>query len=433
MHYRPLTYERRGRDTMTAASKISLWNVCLGNFFEHYDSALFGCLSPFLAPLIFPDQDPMNALFLTYALIPLGMLTRPLGAVVFGYIGDVWGRRHALFLTLIGMAFISGCMAFIPTYVQVGILAPLLFCLARALQNFLAGGETVGGAIFLLENSPQKWHDFLSGLYSASTIGGHLAASFGVYLVGHYMTIDPGWRLLYLCGCLTALFGCTIRCQSNGSKPALKLSETLSNLRFIFWEHRKPLLLIAVTSGFASANYSIALVLMNGFIPLVSTFTATEMMQINSYLLIFDVCALPFFGWLASKVARETLMLSASVGIALFAIPLCALLEGASLTGAIGVRMGCTILGVAFFAPFYAWAQHLAPPPHRYAIVSFGYALGAQVIGAPTAALSLWCFKTTGIVSSIAWYWAILGLLSSLAVAKTLKMTNKVGVLEAIG
>ena len=245
--------------------------------------SLFGFLSPFLAPLIFPNQDSITALILTYAIIPLGMLARPLGSIVFGYIGDVYGRKHALFLTLTGMALVSGFIALIPTYLQVGMLAPLLFFLGRALQNFLSGGETMGGAIFLLENTSEKRHDILSSLYNVSTIGGHLLASFGVYLLSHYAVIDPGWRFLYLFGCITALFGCMIRRQLDFPVESVKFSQTLSNLISTFWTYRKPLLLIAISSGFASACYSIALVLMNGFIPLVSSFTKTEIMEINSY------------------------------------------------------------------------------------------------------------------------------------------------------
>src|ERR1700688_1495282 len=112
-------------------SRGQLWNACLGNLFEHYDTALFGFLSPFLAPLIFPKQEAITALILTYAIIPLGMLARPLGSLVFGYIGDMYGRKHALFLTLTGIALVSGGIAFIPTYVQAGMLAPLLFFLGR--------------------------------------------------------------------------------------------------------------------------------------------------------------------------------------------------------------------------------------------------------------------------------------------------------------
>ena len=134
------------------------WSACLGNLFEHYDTALFGFLSPFLAPLIFPKQDPLSALILTYAMIPLGMLARPIGSLVFGYIGDVYGRRKALFITLSVMAIVSVGIAFTPTYKQIGAVSPIIFGLSRVLQNFLSAGESMGGAIFLLENTHLKYH-----------------------------------------------------------------------------------------------------------------------------------------------------------------------------------------------------------------------------------------------------------------------------------
>jgi MHS family proline/betaine transporter-like MFS transporter len=402
-------------------SRRQLWNACLGNLFEHYDTALFGFLSPFLAPLIFPDKEPIVALILTYAIIPLGMLARPLGSLIFGHIGDVYGRKHALFLTLAGMSFVSGCIAFSPTYSQAGILAPIIFCIGRALQNFLAAGETMGGAIFLLENSSEKRHDLFSSLYSASTMGGHLLASLGVFLLGYYNFTTSGWRFLYLFGCITALFGCLIRRSPHTVQPSVKFSQTVTSLKNTLWTHRKPLICIMITSGFASATYSIALVLMNGFIPLVTTFSKTEVMKINTYLLVLDFCALPFFGWVASKVPREKLMLSATLGVVLFAVPLILSLKGAFLMGVVGVRVAFVIFGVAFFAPFHAWAQQLIPSTCRYAVISLGYALGTQALGSPTAALALWCFQKTGMMSSVVWYWMCLGLLSSGIIALALR------------
>jgi MHS family proline/betaine transporter-like MFS transporter len=412
---------------MITISQKQLWNACLGNLFEHYDTALFSFLSPFLAPLIFSEEEPVTALILTYAIIPVAMLARPVGALVFGYIGDIYGRERSLFLTLAGMAFISGCIALTPTYLQVGILAPILFCLGKALQNFFAAGETMGGAILILENASEKHHDLLSGLYGASAIGGHLLASVGVYAITKYSTTNSGWRFLYLCGCMTALFGCMIRLRSSSSQSVRKFSYSIENLKHTVWSNRKMLLVIILSSGFAHATYSIALVLMNGFIPLVSSLTKTEMMKINTYLLILDFCALPFFGWLASQISREKLMLSASLGIFLLAMPLLLLLKGASISVIIGVQITFVIFGVAFFAPFHAWIQQLVPPNCRYIIISLGYAIGSQFLGSPTAAIALWFFKKTGMISSIAWYWMLLAIASSLSIvaAMTSRSTSK--------
>jgi MHS family proline/betaine transporter-like MFS transporter len=399
---------------------IELFSAWLGNLFEHYDTALFGCLSPFLAPLIFPNNDPITALILTYALIPLGMLARPIGSLFFGYIGDVYGRKQALFLSLAGMSIVSAGIAFSPTYAQAGILAPLIFCIGRMMQNFLASGETMGGAIYLLENTPQKRHDLLSGIYGASMIGGILLASAGVCVLSYFHVMHPGWRALYLFGCITGVFGCVLRRQLPQS-TTVKSESSLSTLLKGLWTYRRPLLLIAISAGFSYANYTIALVLMNGFIPLVTPFTKVQMMSLNTALLVFDFCALPLFGYIASKFSREKMMLATSLSVAVCAIPLFTLLNEPTLLKVIAFRLCFVLFGVAFCAPMHAWAQELVPTAHRYAVLSFAYALGSQILGGPTAAVSLWFFKHTGMASSVAWYWVALAAASSLAIAAALK------------
>lgn len=398
---------------------IELFSAWLGNLFEHYDTALFGCLSPFLAPLIFPNNDPITALILTYALIPLGMLARPIGSLFFGYIGDVYGRKQALFLSLAGMSLISAGIAFSPTYAQAGIFAPVIFCIGRILQNFLASGETMGGAIYLLENTPRKQHDLLSGIYGASMIGGILLASAGVCALSYYQVVDPGWRALYLLGCITGVFGCVIRRHLPQSAPVYR--NNLSTLLKGLWTYRRPLWLIAISAGFSYANYTIALVLMNGFIPLVTSFTKAEMMSLNTALLVVDFCLLPLFGYIASKVSREKMMLATALCVAVCAIPLFMLLEEPTLLKVMVLRLCFVLFGVVFCAPMHAWAQELVPTAHRYAVLSFGYALGSQILGGPTAAVSLWFFKQTGMASSVAWYWVLLAAASSLAISASLK------------
>jgi len=409
-------------------SSLQLWSICLGNFFEHYDTALFGFLSVFFAPLFFPEHDLITALILTYALIPLAMLARPIGALVFGMIGDVYGRKQALFLSLGGMSLITGCIAFCPTYNQVGVIAPLFFCCARLMQNFFSSGETMGGAIFLLEHTSEKYHNLLSGFYNATTIGGILFASIGVSLLSFYDFVDWGWRGLYILGCLTALFGLMIRkqfpaevweCRSENS------DKSILSLIKILWIHRRALGAIMINSGFSYANYSIALILMNGFVPLVSSVTKEDMMALNTFLLVVDFCALPFFGWLSSKFSREMIMFSGALGVIVFGVPLFMLIPESSLTGIIAIRISLVLFGVAFCAPFHAWAQQLVPKIHRYTVISFGYALGSQLLGGPTLMVSLWMFKRTEMISSVVWYWLILATLSSVVTVLSLKSTQK--------
>jgi len=399
--------------------KFSFWATAVGNVFEHYDTALFGFLSPFLAPTLFPKHDPVIALVLTYAIIPLGMLARPLGALVFGYLGDFYGRRYSLFISLTGMGIVSLATGFSPTYAQAGILSALIFYVGRLLQNFFASGEISGGAIYILENAPEKQHDFLSGLYHSSTIGGILLASFGVTWLCQCNCVETKWRFLYLLGGLTIPVGLFLKERSTPFVAEVKkpIKTPIRSLLATLREEKKALLLIMVVSGFSYACYTMALVLTNGFVPLVSSVTKEEMATLNSFLLIFDFLLLPFFGYLASKISRETLMLAASFGVALLGIPLFNMLESATLLTVFCVRIALVLFGVAFCAPFYSWAQQLVRQKNRYVTIAFGYALGSQLIGSPTAAISLWIFKSTQLVSSVAWYWVFLAIASMAIVA----------------
>lgn len=399
-------------------SPLSRWSMLLGNMFEHYDAALFSLLSPLLAPLFFPGQDPITALILTYCIIPLGMAARPIGSLIFGYIGDTKGRKKALVITLTGMAIVTASMGLLPTYQQVGFLAPVLLSLGRILQNFFAAGETVGGALFLIENVPEREKDMTSSFYNSSTIAGILTASFGVSLLCGLNLVQECWRVLYFCGCFTACFALFLRTKMR-IEPSEKTSEPFS-LNYVLqtcWEYRKALSIIAVASGFSYASYTVALIMMNGFVPLVTTITTEEMMHLNTILLIFDFMMLPLFGYLTTRYSREKMMMGAGIAASLTGIPLFWFLQGASLATVIGIRFALVIIGVWFSAPFYSWAQQLVPASHRYTVISFAYAIGSQLLGGPSAAISLWLFQKSGWAGSAGIFWMVLGLLTSFCIS----------------
>lgn len=399
---------------------FSKWSMLLGNLFEHYDAAFFSLLSPFLAPLFFPNTDPLTALILTYCIIPLGMIARPIGSLIFGYIGDNYGRKQALILSLFGMAVVTGLMGLLPTYHQVGSLAPILLATTRLFQNFFAAGEVMGGAIYLIENSPESRKDIMSGLYSSSTIAGILIASAGVSLLCAFNKVEDYWRILCFTGCITAIFAAFLRCNIPLKTMFIKQSPKIpfTSLFSSCLQKWRALIAIAITSGFSYASYTLSLILMNGFVPLIAPVSKAEMMHLNTFLLGIDFLLLPFFGILANRFSREKMMIIAGALAMLTGAPLLWLLEGASLITIIFIRLGLVIIGVWFSAPFHAWVQTLVPASHRYTVISFGYSLGSQVFGGSTAAISLWLFQQTNWIVSAGLYWMILGLLASYCVAK---------------
>lgn len=369
----------------------------VGNFLEHYDNALFGLLAPFIAPLFFEKNDPITALILTYSMLALGFITRPLGSLFFGWIGDFYGRRQALFWSLFGMATVTMGIGFLPLYNEIGIWAPLLLALGRMLQSFCAAGESPGGAIFVLEHTSPSKRGFVSSCYDASSMGGILIASALVTFMSAQGYIEQYWRVLFWAGGMTAIIGIILRCMTTDGVEFLNAPKN----QYVGWfqtvkKYKLPLLSIILASGFSYTTYSLAFTLMNGYVPLITSLSKTAVMQVNTALLIVDLCLLPFFGYLANHFGKERVMLAGSLCSILGAIPLFSLLENGSLNTVIFVRLMIMLFGVAFAAPYHAWAMERVPARHRYLLLSIGGALGSQLIGSPTSAVCLWLYKNIG-------------------------------------
>jgi len=398
------------------------WAGMIGNILEHYDNALFGLLAPFIAPLFFSDKDPITALIMTYGMLSLGLFARPVGSFFIGWMGDVFGRRFALQVSLLGMACVTVVIGFLPTYAQAGIAAPILLAIARVLQNFFAAGESIGGAIFVLEHTAAEQKNVFSSIYDASSIGGIMLASLAVTILSYCGNVESSWRILFLAGAVTAILGVWLRGRQLNEIVAPKT--TLSSSWKILWQWRSSLLAVIVVSGFSYMTYSLAFTLMNGFIPLVTSVTKTEVISVNTILLFFDLLLLPLFGWFANVVTKERLMLFAAVFAALSCFPLFMALENASFPIVVIMRVAIVTLGVAFSATYHAWTQELIPQAHRYTIISVGYAIGSQLIGAPSAAISLWLFRHSGWTGAPALYLFITASLAAIVVYKFSKSTS---------
>lgn len=386
------------------------WVTIIGNVLEHYDEALYGFLIPFLAPLFFPHSDPIYSLLAAYAILPLALLSKPLGAYVFGRIGDRWGRKRSLSITLLGMAFATVGVGCLPTFEEAGWVASALLSFGRLVQNFFVAGEATGGVLYLLENTEKRKRGFVSSLFDASGIVGIMLAALAASLVG-----ELHWRWLFWGGGICGLFGVIIRwtavdageqgfATSTNVHPCPPSSTVVHCRPPLPWQWRSsdwvPVMAIAAVSGFSYANYYLLSSFLNGFLPLVSRVSSQEALSLNALLHLLDLLLLPCFGWLSMRVANDKLMLVA-IGLAVcLAHPLFFALDGADTWVAGGVRIALTILGVCLAAPYHAWAMEAAPVQRRFTVCAVGSAIGSQLIGAPIPVISLWLYHTTGWVAS---------------------------------
>lgn len=403
---------------MKTSSFFNRFLGIIGNFLEHYDLALFGLLAPFIAPLFFVETDSHLALLLTYAMLPLGFLTKPLGALFFGWIGDRYGRKHALFYSLLGMAFISIGIGCLPVYADIGIYAPCFLALGRMLQSFFAAGESTGGAIFVLEHTSETKRTLISSFYDATSVAGILFASGLITWMSSQNLIQDYWRILYWFGGITGVIGVFFRLFSQ-EVPAFVNASTVETQSWIkkLITHKKTLISIILASGYSHTTYAMGFTLMNGYVPMITMISKTETMEVNTLLLVVDMLLLPFFGYLAHKYGKERLMLSAALCSAITALPAFLLLSHASMSGLILIRLVLILPGIAFAAPYYAWKLEKVPIKDRYLVLAFGGAIGSKLIGASSSSICLGLYYLTKWNGAPGLYLTLIGIAASWAIS----------------
>jgi len=394
------------------SSSVSRLSGILGNLLEHYDKALFALLAPSIAPLFFPDVDHKMALLSTYAILPIGYLTKPIGALVFGKIGDSAGRKQALILSLVGMASATMAIGLLPTYAQAGILAPIMLALCRMLQSFFSAAETAGGAIFLLEHSHSTQKTLAGSFFDLSSMLGTLCASIAIFGLSLYTDISHSWRFLFLLGGVTGLFAIFVRIHSQESPEYLRETSQPKKISSTLRANIRSICRIALTSSFGHTTYALAFTFMTGFAPIITKISVQEIARFNTYLFLFDCLLLPIFGYLAQKIGPIRLMLLGTIGSFCTAIPLFLwITHNPSYVSLIFVRVSIIIWGVAFSAPYYAWALEQIPSvKSRYLILSCSSALSSQIFGSSCPAICLYLTTISPYLPGV--YFALISLIS---------------------
>ena len=174
----------------------------LGNCFEWYDFMVYAALAPIIALVFFPAQNGVNALLETYGIFAIGFLSRPFGALLFGFLGDRLGRRYALLLAISLMTVPTLLIGCLPSYASIGLWAPIALVFLRLLQGLALSGEMPGCIIFLSEMAPKRWQTTVASLAVAASLVGLLFATNGVWWLNMHFgeaALQSGlWRIPFL-------------------------------------------------------------------------------------------------------------------------------------------------------------------------------------------------------------------------------------------
>jgi MFS family permease len=366
---------------------------CGGTLIEWYDFFLYGVLATFFASHFFPG-DMRNGFLYALGIFWTGFVVRPFGALVFGYLGDLVGRKYTFMLTLglMGLAtFLVGCL---PTYDQVGWLAPALLIGCRIVQGLALGGQYGGAATFIAEHAPDGKRGFYTSFLQATATLGIVAALLVILAfrlnLGDQAFADYGWRFPFMLSAALVVLSAYLRLKLGESPLFQRLKEmgkTSANpMRDAYGNKRNWALILVALFGFTAPTSIIWYTSQFYALAYMQTVLMVPYITVYLVLIVALTLAVPFFlffGWLSDRIGRRVVMTSGFLLAVVTYVPIFAWMGEAKdspvlLTALVLYLM---ILVTIVYAPLAAFLIELFPARIRYSCLSVPYHIGTGVFG----------------------------------------------------
>ncbi|WP_447732117.1 MFS transporter [Pseudomonas shirazensis] len=335
----------------------------LGSVVEYYDFFIYGSAAALVfSTLFFPSSDPMAGTLAALATFGVGYLARPIGALVCGHLGDRFGRKQVLMMTLMLMGIATFTIGLLPTYASIGAWAPALLVLCRLLQGFSAGGEQVGASLLTMEHAPGKSRSFYtSWLINGASMGSILATSVFIPLtmLSEEQLLSWGWRIPFLLSAVMVIITWIIR-RGVEESPEFKASKAKPEhlpVADLFRHEGRAFIIVFCCALICSVSslvmiFGLSWATNNQGVERASMLTAIAASQAVALL-----CQ-PLFGLLADRIGRKRIFtlgaFACSAGVFLFLWSIT--------TGNIGLIMFSTVLlkSVLYSAPNALWPSFYA-------------------------------------------------------------------------
>jgi MHS family proline/betaine transporter-like MFS transporter len=343
-------------DRLIRSKKKIIAAGIIGNVIEYYDFALIGFLAVMMGNLFFPSTNPFLSLLGSFGAFAAGMIMRPVGALIFGHIGDRVSRRTALMSSLIMMAFPTFLIGFLPTYAQIGLLAPILLVVLRMIQGLSVGGEYASSIVYLVEQSSHNRQNLYGSFVSVGAkIGMALGSGFCgalLWYIGADAMGEWGWRIPFLGSIVIAAAGLYLRRNlSDNYEPSedktVPIVAILRHHRREFWQF------LTIASAIWVFYYTVFIYLpiwLEGSAGL----SKAEAGQINTISIVVGVIFIPLMAMVADKIGSLRLMRLTAITLAISVYPLFYWMSIGGYWGALGGTIGLVILLCSFQSPIFA-------------------------------------------------------------------------------
>jgi len=405
---------------MASARTRSVLASNAGNTLEWYDFVIFAYLAPYLSQAFFPSDDRVAGLIQTYGVFAVGYFMRPLGGVIFGWVGDRLGRKRALRVSIMAMIVPTTLMAVVPTHADIGVWAAALLILLRIAQGLSVGGEQGGAICYLVETAPPGRRGVFGSLAYTGTVFGILIGSAIVLLAKLLFTPDQmhawAWRLPFAGGLVLGFIGLWLRRNLHETPDFLKARErgqlVIHPLMRLLREAPVDALKMVGVIVVGTVSFYTVFVWLPAYMPHFNSGASIDPQLASTVSLAVLLVFLPVGGWLADKIGYKRLLAVTALGFAVLIVPIFLAAEA----GALGLTWALLVL----FAINMAMPNGAAPvaltdmvPAHiRYTGVAVVMNVSVAMFGGTAPLIATWLIEVTGSRTAPAWYVIAAGLIS---------------------
>lgn len=371
----------------------SLRAAAVGNALEWFDWTLYGTFSAYLAMNLFDPSDPTSALLATLGVFAGGFLARPVGGWLFGRIGDRYGRKFTLVLTMCLLALTSLGIAVLPTYEQAGVLASVLLFACRLMQGLAHGGESGVAYTYVAEIAPASRRGFWSSsVFVSVTLGVMAATGLAALLtswLGKAAMEEWGWRVGFAIGALLGVYALFLRRSASESDVFEHQAEQGGGLKIIkrqAWLIARNIVMIAAASNatyYTWVTFAPATAIATKGMDPSGAYTASLIAQL--------ICLLwlPVCGWLADRYGRKPMVMAFGLGVALAVFPVSHLVTDQPWTLFVAQLIGLLVWAL-LAAIFPAVVAEQVPTGARAMGVGFISSLSVAIFGGTAPYINTW-------------------------------------------
>jgi MHS family proline/betaine transporter-like MFS transporter len=351
---------------------------------ELFEFSLYGIYSQLFSSIFFASSVPALGLFYSFSIFAVGFLARPIGALILGHIGDKYGRIKALLAAALLMSISTFAIGLLPTYQQIGILAPIALLILRIAQGLSVGGEYVGANVYLSESLTNR-RELAGAIVAASGMSGTLFAIFLSFLSFSFCEGDWKWRVPFLFSILIGVVGLYIRFQLQETKSFSNAVKQGNILRYPFWgvvkNYPKNLFSIFLIGGTNGILTFTLIVYMNVFVTTNCHLLAEESLCINFIAVIFFITSCLTIGYKATpKYTKLILFVLSGLMIGL-SMPIYLLLLTKHKVFILLGEILLAIIAGGFSGMINSFMCSLLPVNIRYSGIAFGYSMGVAIFG----------------------------------------------------